>query len=300
MDIRPLDAPLGAEIGGLDLSERPADETVRSLVAALHEHGLLVFHGQRLTPREFEAFGRLWGALLAPLIEAIKVPDADFVNMVGNAGPVLETDAYRNGAAFWHTDRTYVADPNGVTLLHGIEAPESGGATMLSSMTAAYDALDDGTKQEIAGRHALHRFGAGERDDWEFAVHPMTPEEEARMPPPAWHLLARPHDVTGRTALYAPAGSWIGVEGCDHSEARALMRRLKAHATRERFVYRHRWRPGDVILWDNTQTLHAAEPIAAPTGRHDRRLLHRIVATGLPQRWRTGPVTSPRPGSHAA
>jgi taurine dioxygenase len=282
MELLPLEAALGAEVIGLDLATAPDTATMRGLTAALHRHGLLVIRKQDITPRHYEAFGALWGDLLAPLIARLKVDGADFVNMVGNVGPVLETDAFRNGAAFWHTDRTYVADPNAVTMLHAVEAPESGGETMLANLAAAWDALDEGTRAEVAGRHALHRFGAGERDAWEFAVHPMTPEEEVRMPPPARHLLARPHDVTGRVSLYAPAGSWIAVEGLDDDAARSLMRRLKRHATDERFVYRHRWRRGDVILWDNTQTLHAAAPIAPPTGPHDRRLLHRIVATGLP------------------
>ena len=282
MRIVPHDAVLGASVEQIDLTRPIPDATMGALADALYEHKLLVFPGQQISMADYDAFSRHWGEPYIETYDNMAVPGHPAIMEVGNVGGVLETDEFRNGAAFWHTDRAYAPDCNAVTMLYSIHAPATGGETWFCDLVKAYEALDEATKREIEGRHAFHRYGGGDREDWEFAVHPMSEEQARLLPPPGRHALARRHSVTGRVGLYAPAGSWIEVEGLDHEAARQLMRRLKLHAIQDRFVTSHRYRPGDLVLWDNTQTMHAAAPIGRAVDDSTKRLLRRIVALGLP------------------
>ena len=277
-----LVAPLGAIVTGLDLRRELDGATVRRLIAALYRRRLLVFSDQELDFDAYERFAALWGDLFLEPYDNLAEPGHPAIMAVGNTGGPLDTPEYRNGAAFWHTDRAYAPDPNAVTMLHCKLAPAEGGETFFTDLVAAHAALNSATQTEIEGLVAAHRYGAGEREDWEFGVHPMSAEQAKELPPPGRHRLARPHSVTGETVLYAPAGSWTEVEGLSSGEASWLMRYLKLHAIDDRFVYRHSYRQGDLVLWDNTATMHCAAPIGPATDSANRRLLHRIVATGLP------------------
>jgi len=290
MRIVPHDAVLGASIEAIDLSQPIAPDAMAELADALYAHRLLVFPGQQISMDAYDAFSRNWGEPYIETYQNMALPGHPAIMEVGNVGGVLETADYRNGAAFWHTDRAYAPDCNAVTMLYCIHAPATGGETHFCNLAAAWEALDAATKTEIDGLFALHRYGAGEREDWEFSVHPMSEEQARLLPSPGRHALARRHSVTGRTGLYAPAGSWIEVEGLTRDAASALMRRLKLHAIQERFIASHHYRAGDLVLWDNTATMHAAAPIGPAVDESSRRLLRRIVALGLPRviRERTG------------
>ena len=282
MQIVPLEGALCARVEGIDLNDPPPTDAQAALADALYRHKMLVFPEQWISMEAYEAFSRIWGEPYIETYENMAVPGHPAIMEVGNVGGVLETDEFRNGAAFWHTDRAYAPDCNAVTMLYCIHAPAEGGETYFCDLVAAYEALDDATKAEIEGLHAFHRYGGGEREEWEFAVHPMSEEQAKLLPPPGRHPVARRHSVTGRTGLYAVAGSWIEVEGLPRERASPLMRRLKLHAIQDRFVASHRYRPGDLVLWDNTQTMHAAAPMGRAVDERTKRLLRRIVALGLP------------------
>ncbi|MBT5432588.1 MAG: TauD/TfdA family dioxygenase [Rhodospirillaceae bacterium] len=281
MQITPLDGALGAEIEGLDLKQPLDQATLQELVDAYLHHKLLVIRGQDLTMPAYEAFARHWGDFYIETYDNLAMPEHPAIMEVGNVGGVLETADYRNGAAFWHTDRAYADDCNAATMLYCIHAPASGGETHFCDLVAAYDALDEETKQRIEGVHATHRYGGGEREEWEYEVHPMVPGQEEKLPV-GRQPLARKHSATGKTGLYSVAGTWHEVEGHTREEASALMRVLKLHAIKPEFVTTHRYAVGDVVLWDNTQTLHAAEPIGPAVDESTKRLLRRIVCAGLP------------------
>lgn len=280
IDIRLHGPGFVAEIVGVDCGRPPA---MAPLCEALYRHRVLLFRDQTLDPPAYERFGRLWGEPFLEPYDNLTLPDHPAIMQVGNVGRALEPEEFRNGAAFWHTDRAYSADPNAVTMLYCLEAPSAGGATLFADLVQAYAMLDDATRAEIAGLRAAHRYGGdGSREPWEHGVHPMSAEQAASLPPPGRHPVARRHSVTGETGLYAIAGSAIDVEGLPDAQWHALLRRLKLHAIGDSFVYRHVWRSGDLVLWDNTATLHCAEPVGAAAGPGTRRLMHRIVATGLP------------------
>ncbi len=287
---RPLGPGFVAEVLGVDCRRPP--EPAAPLLRALYRHRVLVFRGQSLDPPAYGRFGGLWGAPFLEPYDNLTVPGHPAIMQVGNVGKALEPEEFRNGAAFWHTDRAYSTDPNAVTMLYCLEAPATGGATLFTDLVQAYAALDPATKNDIANLRAAHRYGGdGSREPWEHGVHPMSTEQASVLPPPGRHKIARRHSVTGETGLYGIAGSAIDVDGLPDADWHALLRRLKLHAIDGRFVHRHVWRPGDLVLWDNTATMHCAEPVGAATDRASRRLLHRIVATGLPAGLRAGAGT---------
>ncbi len=281
IDIKPLDGALGAEVLGLDLSTPLAGTSLQELASAYYEHKLLIIRDQDLTMEAYEAFARNWGEPYVESYDNMALPGHPAIMEVGNVGGVLETADYRNGAAFWHTDRAYAQDCNAVTMLLCIHAPAEGGETHFCDLVAAYEALDDATRARIKDIQVEHRYGGGDRDEWEHDVHPMV-EGQAETLPIGRHPLVRRHSVTGKTSLYSVAGTWHEVEGFAHEEASDLMRSLKHHATKPEFVISHRYRKGDLVFWDNTQTMHAAEPIGPAVDESTKRLLRRIVLTGLP------------------
>ena len=208
--VEPLDAPFGARIAGLDLASLASAECraaaqVRALVEALYRHHVLIFPAQDLAPEAFTAFATLWGEPYIETYETLQLPGHPAIMQVGNVGPALTAEAFRNGASFWHTDRAYAPDCNAVTMLLCKAAPAEGGETLFANLRAAYEALPGADRAEIEGLVAAHRYGAGAREDWELEVHPMTDEQAARLPPPGRHALARRHSVTGRIGLYAVA-----------------------------------------------------------------------------------------------
>ncbi len=278
MQIIPLEAPLGARILGVDFTDPPMEQ----LTEALYRHRVLIFPECNLSPDALVRFAENWGEIYYETYDRLLLDGHPAIMRVGNVGPALEEEAFRNGASFWHADRAYAADCNAVTMLQCIEAPAEGGETWFTDTVAAYDELDDATKQRIALLIARHWYGAGAREDWELGVHPMEDGQAERLPKAGRHPVVRPHSVTGEKALHAIAGSIINVDGLDEADWKPLLRDIKRHAIQERFLYRHRYSPGDLVLWDNTATLHYAPPIGPAVDEASRRLMYRVVATGLP------------------
>jgi taurine dioxygenase len=168
-------------------------------------------------------------------------------------------------------------------MLYAIKVPSSGGETLIADGYGAYEALDDATKSRLGGLVALHYYGAASGRGEENIAAPLVNDQQRDKVPPVEHLIARPHPVTGRTALYGIAGTPYGIEGMAEAEATELLAMLKAHMLQDRFIYRHAYRVGDVAIWDTSQTLHSATPIDVATREADSRLLHRISIRGRPR-----------------
>ena len=283
-----LDAPFGVEVHGIDIAQGVADGDLRALAWALMEHKLVLLRDQTAEPEAFHAFGRAWGPLRVDGFTETRVPGFEDMYRVGNTGGVLEQKVYREGASFWHTDCAAEPDANATTMLYCLLAPQKGGETHFADLQAAYDALDEETRRRIdplTGRHVYSGTAPllGGREEWEHELNPVSEETRARIPAGSTRPLVRTHDVTGRRGLYAPAGSMVAIDGMADAEAHALVRALKLHAIQERFCYRHRYRPGDLVMWDNTATMHAASDVGPALTEADRRLLYRVVPLGLPR-----------------
>ena len=278
-----------AEIDDLDLSQPPSAQKLQQLSHGLMQHKVLVLRNQDLTTEQYASFGRSWSrSLRIDSFTEMHVPGYPDMNMVGNYGELFKDDGYRNGAAFWHTDCAAEPDPNATTMLYSVYTPVKQGMTVFADMEAAYEALDTKTQSEISELVVEHCYAGampilGGREDWEHELTPTTDQTKQNMPAPVRRPLVRIHSVTKRKALYAPAGSGFNIPGMELERAHTLMRKLKLFATDSRFCYRHQYRTGDLVMWDNSSTMHFAQPVEAATGVDDRRLLYRMCPLGLPR-----------------
>ena len=285
--IGPLEgASFGVEAVGIDIARGLDDEEFGALANAVHEHRLLVVRGQRMTEGQYLEFGCWWGEPIPHVLDHLRMPGYPEMMAIGSyGGEWKDTDAVRNGAAFWHTDQSYEAVPSSATMLFSIKSPESGGETQLADLKSAYDALPEDMKQRLEGRYAWHLYGAGSGEGDEAIANPLITSEQVKRVPAVRHLIVRPHDVTGRKTLYGVAGTPYAIDGMDEGEGAAILGELKRHALQERFIYRHKYRVGDIAIYDTTQTLHSGTPIEPARDQRNTRLLWRISVRGTPRAW---------------
>lgn len=292
-DLNPTDpSAFGAEIRGLDIGHELSDAVVGEILDALYAHRFLVIKNQRLDEARYLAFGRRLGRPVAHPLDHLRMPGWPEIEPIGNVNEKDRDAAVRNGAAFWHTDQSYEAEPASMIVLYALEMPEVGGETLIADMRSAYEDLDHGTRSRIDSLVVRHAYEAAQGGDGEERAIPIRTQEQRARLPAVRHYLALPHPVTGTRSLYAVAGFTCGVEGMADVEASALLEELKAHALRPRCVRRHRHEVGDVLVIDTLQTLHAALPSEFARGKRDARLLWRLGIKGPPKlrvrewRWR--------------
>jgi taurine dioxygenase len=278
-EIRNLDAPLGAEILGLDLSDAPDEVEIGHIRQALAERGVLVFRDQiRLTPDEHVGFSRAFGPLQIHIQHHFHHPKHPEIlvvsNVVENGKPIGLADAGR----YWHSDLSYVAKPSLGSLLHAQELPDEGGDTLFANMAAAYDSLAADLRKRIDGLQAEHSYEARNKAQQAVtgAARPGLTEAQRSNVPPVVHPVVRVHPDSGRKALFVNEGFTTHIVGLPEEESRSLLDELFAVSTAERFIYRHVWRPHDLVFWDNRQTIH----LATPFPQQYRRKLYRTTVQG--------------------
>jgi len=281
MRIEKLDGSFGCVVHGLNLAKGSDAETFRKISQALYEHRVLVIKEQNCDKEAFLAFGRQWGTPIQHVVDTARLPDYPDMIAIGNATPRATSDQKRNSATFWHTDQSYEADIATATMLYAQKVPEVGGETRVADMKAAYDDLDDETKQRVDELTAIHLYGATSGRDGERPTPPLTEAQAARVPPVP-HRLVRAHTVTGNKALYGVAGTAFAIDGMADREAEDLIAKLKAHCVQDKYIYAHKYEAGDIAIWDTQMTLHCATPIDAPNGAGTERLLWRISVRGTP------------------
>jgi taurine dioxygenase len=277
-DIRPFDGALGAEVVGLDLSRPVSGDDFRRIHRAHLDHHVLVFRDQRISPAEQVAFSRRFGPLQIHVLKNFQLegyPEILIVsNILDDAGrPIGLGDA----GHYWHSDLSYKDKPSLGSLLHAQELPSEGGDTLFANQHAAYDALPDELKARIDGLQAEHSYLAKyeelrARNPWRPKLTPAQIDEVA----PAVHPVVRTHPETGRKALFVSEHFTTRIVGLPEAEGRALLDELFARAVRPEFVYRHAWRPHDMVFWDNRSVQH----LAAGTPDHLRRKLYRTTIEG--------------------
>ena len=260
LKFRILSKALGAEVLGVDTSEPPDDETYEALRSAWLEHQILLFREQHITLPQQIAFSRRFGELyVSPKRkrQENEFPEVGTFSNIKKNGEYIGQPPARTGDG-WHSDLFYMEKPATGSLFRAEQAPLKGGETWFANMYAAYDALPDSSKQRIDGLRATY----SEVKSWNVIdpeLKPLT-EEEKRHFPDVTHPLVRTHPETGCKSLFAGMrGSQCSiVEGMGDDESVAFLDDLRAFATQARFTYRHQWRPGDVMLWDNRCTMHKA------------------------------------------
>jgi len=272
----PTGAALGAEIRGIDLSRPLPDVAMGTIEAAFDVHSVLLFRNQRLNPAQLTAFARRMGEpRVIPYLGHYAHPEHPEIMLVTNIRENGRNIGHADAGRVWHSDMSYMADPPRATMLYAIEVPEEDGAplgdTLFASAVAAYDALPAETRQRIDGLEAIHRI-SGRRK----ATGTGTEDNAARERyPDSVHPVARPHPVTGRRAIFVNEGECVGIVDMADAEALPLLTDLARRVTRPEHQYRHQWRTGDLVIWDNSAVQHlAVHDYEWP--RH-RRLMHRIT-----------------------
>ena len=264
----------GVKIGGVDLAQPLCGEAKERITQAFREHHIVVFPDQILSREQQYSFianlgevevhrGRSRENKRYAVAHVISNLDSDGKPVDRSSSPVSN---YR-----WHTDKAYYRVPPMLTALYAVELPPRGGDTEFANTALGYAALPEATKHRITGLRVVFHWGAGAPD---LSGDLATRLREA---PPVDHPLVRTHPETGEKALYLGNHS-SHILGMPEPEGRALLDELLAHTTKPQFVYAHRWRKGDLVMWDNRCLLHRASA-NYEIGSY-RRVLHRSVLRG--------------------
>jgi len=277
--IKNLNAALGAEVAGVDLSERLPQADIDAIGAAWRERLVVVFHGQNLSDPQLLAFSRNFGELDPPGPNPYGEPfnkahpELNVIsNVIENGKPVGNLG---DGEAVWHADMTYVAVPPKAALLHALEVPppEAGGNTYFADMFAAYATLPAALQQAVAGKTAVHDASRNSAGMLRKGYKEVT---DIRQTVGAHHPLVRTDPKTGRKALFLGRRPNAYVLGLSVAESEALLDALWAHATQPRFTMCHRWQVGDLLMWNNLSVLHRRDPFDPKS----RRIMHRSQIKG--------------------
>lgn len=281
LQARPLAPTIGAEVVGLDLSRPLDDATLAEIKTLFNEAGILLFRDQDLTEDQHIALSRRFGPLQRHVLKDYLKSDHPEILVVSN---ILDEEGRPIGIGdagqLWHSDTSYAAEPCHCSLLYAREIPapdgnRSYGDTAFASLIAAFEALAPAMKARIADKKAVHSYEAYYvRRQKEGSRRPSLTKEQRREAPDVVQPIVRPHPITGRNALFLNESYAVRILDMDPAESDALLNELIAFGLSDRFVYRHKWRKGDLILWDNWATQHLA---IADYALPQRRLLHRTT-----------------------
>jgi alpha-ketoglutarate-dependent 2,4-dichlorophenoxyacetate dioxygenase len=285
--LQPLHPLFAAEASGMDLAGPLAPAEVREIVAAMDRHAVLVFRGQKLGEDEQIAFARRFGTLDMGLRklrkgEAHRFRHAELIDLSNTQadGALVARNhpkLYSNIAnQFWHSDSSFQKPAARYSMLHAVVVPPKGGETEYADLRAAYDALPGDLRREIEGLEAEH-----------YALHSRlmlgddsyTEEQKRAIPPATWPLV-RTHPGSGRKLLFVGIHA-TRIHGMTLPEGRMLLHDLLEHATQREFVYRHRWRAGDLVMWDNRAVVHRGRRWDLSQRREMRRATTVDVAGAL-------------------
>lgn len=274
-DITKLEAPLGAEITGIDLRTALSRADVQRILEAWYAHQVVVFRDQDLTPAQLVEFTRQLGEPGVPRMPSQgardKVrdlpPEVMIVSNVRIDGKPL--GLAHDGEMWFHSDMCYVEIPHTATMLYAVDLPSTGGNTLFADMYAAYDNLPPETRERLEGRKALQVH------DYKRTERPGADLDLAQVANHA-HPVFVTHPETGKKAIYVNRLMTARIEGVERAESDTLLEELFRTAEDPSIVYEHVWRPGDLVIWDNRCITHARTDFP----ENERRLLHRTTLIG--------------------
>ncbi len=254
IEVRRLGKQIGAEILGVDVRKLD-DAGFASIYRAWLDANVVVVPGQELEIEDFLRYSRRFGVVIPHPSKSTRHPDYPEITQLGvnkfGADGQLDMAIYRRGAEGWHTDGAYDEEPFKATQLYALAVPSRGGNTLFASMYAAYDGLPQRLKDRLEGRIGAFTYG-GRRKATALL------NEEDRDWTPVFHPIVRTHPETGRKALYFDPGKILRIEGLEPQESDALIDELAARMIQPDGEYHHRWRKGDIVIWDNRCSYHRA------------------------------------------
>lgn len=253
IDVRKAEGGIGAEIRDVDL-RTISDSDFSSVYRAFLDHLVLVVRDQTFTIPQFLAYSRRFGALTPNVIKKTRHPDYPELTVMGEkvrADGSVDSTVLKRGEG-WHTDTAFLPKPAKATQLYALEIPSYGGDTLFANMYAAYDALPPPLQERIAGLEALF-CNSGKNK----AANDLMDQEE-RDRAPVRHRIVQVHPETGRTFLYVNPVHLLRMADMEEDEGEALLQELYSYIVQPGYEYRHSWRAGDVVIWDNRCCIHSA------------------------------------------
>src|SRR6267154_913058 len=254
MIVKPLWDGFGVEVTGIDLS-KPDTALHDAVVEVFHLHGAVVVRDQKLAPEEQMAFTRRFGEPETNSRLEYTLPGHPEIYVISNKKVNGRNIGDYQAGLGWHTDSSYLKKPAMCTMLHALEVPEEGSDTLLADLCAAYNALPAEMRAKIDDLKIHHSYKAL----MDMKGVTLSQEQRAAMPDVV-HPMVRTHPADGRKALWVSTGTTLGVIDMSNPEGLDLIHALVAHATSAPFVFTHKWRKGDVLIWDNRCTLHRGTP----------------------------------------
>jgi len=277
--IQPVSPHIGAEVIGADLSQPVGDNLFRELHQAwVDADGLLVVRDQQITPEQQIAFSRRFGELASagdnPVIQKYALPGYPEIFRVSNKKRDGEPLGREDAGTYWHADGTWQTFPSKASILYGIEIPRVGGNTMFADLYQAWETLTPTLQRMIESLQAVHAMANAGGTSFE---REFTGKGDIVAAKTAVHPLVITHPDSGRKALFVNRGYTAQIVGLSRAESDALLDFLFQHSTAPELVYRHSWRPRDLVIWDNRCTAHYAIPDYKAIGD---RYLHRTSVKG--------------------
>jgi taurine dioxygenase len=276
-DVELFDAPLGAEIIGLDLNRPLSQRDFQRIHKAHLDHHLLVFRDQRITPQQQVDFSRRFGPLQIHVLRNFQLPSNPEVLIISNIIEDGKPIGLGDAGHFWHSDLSYKETPSLGSMLHAQELPEEGGDTLFANMHLAWDTLPAALRHAVEGAKAEHSYLTQyEELRRRSPFRPALTQAQIDEVKPVVHPVVRTHPETGRKALFVSEHFTTRIVGLPEDESRALLDELFAHSVLPAHIYRHRWAPHDMVFWDNRSLMH----LAGGTPEHLRRKLYRTTIEG--------------------
>lgn len=275
--IVPFDAPLGAEVIGLDTGAPLDDDDFAQLRQAHLDHHVLVFRDQQITPRQQVRFSRRFGDLQIHVLRQFQLASDPEVLIISNIRENGQPIGLGDAGHYWHSDLSYKAIPSLGSMLHAQELPATGGDTLFANQHTAWETLPDELKAAVEHARAEHSYLAKyaelqKLNPW----RPNLTQAQIDEVVPAIHPVVRTHPETGRKALFVSEHFTTRIIGLPVGESDALLQALFAHSSRQELIYRHQWQPGDMVFWDNRSVTH----LAAGCPPDQRRKLYRTTIEG--------------------
>jgi taurine dioxygenase len=273
-DVVPLTQHIGAEIRGIDLRDKPDEETIRAINRAWLDHLVLIFPDQQLSQEDLVRVTGYFGERAEhsrppkyfPKGYSKMLPGVMLISNIRENGEPI--GALPDGEMMFHHDMIHTEVPSKATLLYSVEIPATGGNTLFASGYAAYDTLDPAIRNRLEGRRAIHHYNYGSTQKGDTRGTEAYGE--------CVHPVFRTHEDTGRKAIYVNRLMTVGVVDMPQEESERLLNAVFDHAEKHAFVYEHVWRVGDLLLWDNRCSSHARTDFPST----ERRLMLRTTVKG--------------------
>lgn len=267
---------LGAEIIGVDLSQPLSPETVGEIRRIWLQHNIVLFRGNALSPEQQVAFTKQLGEPEPnESVAHLRHPENPGIVLISNEQRG-DGKKYDRTGQLWHTDHAFIPNPTLASLLYAVQLPEVGGDTMFANMYLAYESLSDGMKAVLEPLEAVHdnMRGVGQLYG---ELDKATIDRLRSKTPPVAHRVIQVHPETGRRSLYVSEMFTTRFVGMTEEESRPLLEYLFHHSVQPQFTYRHQWKSGDLIIWDNRCTMHLA---LTDYDNSETRRMHRTCVLG--------------------